>query len=43
MGPAAPTPGAVAGRFPTESRATALGWTAGMGCFGAVFGPWLGF
>ncbi|HUR04545.1 MAG TPA: MFS transporter [Nonomuraea sp.] len=33
---------AVAGRFPTESRATALGWTAGMGRFGAVFGPWLG-
>jgi AAHS family benzoate transporter-like MFS transporter len=33
---------AVAGRFPTESRATALGWTAGMGRFGAVFGPWIG-
>jgi MFS transporter, AAHS family, benzoate transport protein len=25
-----------------DSRATAVGWTAGMGRFGAVFGPWLG-
>ncbi|MGW1027987.1 MFS transporter [Streptomyces sp. NPDC002577] len=25
-----------------ESRATAVGWTSGMGRFGAVFGPWLG-
>lgn len=23
-------------------RATAVGWTSGMGRFGAVFGPWLG-
>lgn len=28
--------------YPTESRATALGWVAGIGRFGAVFGPWLG-
>lgn len=33
---------AVAARFPAESRATALGWTAGMGRFGAVLGPWIG-
>ncbi|GHH29103.1 MFS transporter [Streptomyces lanatus] len=25
-----------------DSRATAVGWTSGMGRFGAVFGPWLG-
>ncbi|MEE1765110.1 MFS transporter [Streptomyces sp. SP18BB07] len=25
-----------------ENRATAVGWTSGMGRFGAVFGPWLG-
>ncbi|MCO6003629.1 aromatic acid/H+ symport family MFS transporter [Actinoallomurus purpureus] len=25
-----------------DSRATAVGWVAGMGRFGAVFGPWLG-
>jgi AAHS family benzoate transporter-like MFS transporter len=28
--------------YPTESRATAIGWVAGIGRFGAVFGPWLG-
>ncbi|MEV4109701.1 aromatic acid/H+ symport family MFS transporter [Nonomuraea sp. NPDC049695] len=33
---------AVAARYPTESRATALGWTAGLGRFGAVVGPTLG-
>ncbi|MGI5466827.1 MFS transporter [Streptomyces sp. CA-132043] len=33
---------AVAGRSTTESRATAVGWTSGMGRFGAVFGPWVG-
>ncbi|WAP59783.1 aromatic acid/H+ symport family MFS transporter [Streptomyces luomodiensis] len=32
----------VAGRSTTENRATAVGWTSGMGRFGAVFGPWLG-
>ncbi|MGW2327637.1 MFS transporter [Streptomyces sp. NPDC001700] len=32
----------VAGRSTTENRATAIGWTSGMGRFGAVFGPWLG-
>ncbi|MGO3153318.1 MAG: MFS transporter [Galactobacter sp.] len=26
----------------TRSRASAIGWTTGMGRFGAVFGPWLG-
>jgi AAHS family benzoate transporter-like MFS transporter len=25
-----------------NDRDTALGWVAGMGRFGAVFGPWLG-
>jgi AAHS family benzoate transporter-like MFS transporter len=25
-----------------ENRATALGWVAGLGRFGAVFGPWIG-
>ncbi|MGW0417709.1 MFS transporter [Streptomyces sp. NPDC003015] len=25
-----------------DHRATAVGWTSGMGRFGAVFGPWLG-
>ncbi|MEV0170587.1 aromatic acid/H+ symport family MFS transporter [Streptomyces sp. NPDC050803] len=25
-----------------ENRATTVGWTSGMGRFGAVFGPWLG-
>ncbi|MFD9000307.1 MFS transporter [Streptomyces sp. NPDC059582] len=25
-----------------DDRATAVGWTSGMGRFGAVFGPWLG-
>lgn len=25
-----------------DNRATAVGWTSGMGRFGAVFGPWLG-
>ncbi|WP_374106260.1 hypothetical protein [Streptomyces sp. TRM70350] len=25
-----------------ENRATAVGWTSGMGRFGAVFGPWPG-
>lgn len=33
---------AVAHVFPSASRATAIGWTAGMGRFGAVFGPWMG-
>ncbi|MGK4066022.1 aromatic acid/H+ symport family MFS transporter [Rothia sp. HC945] len=33
---------AVSHVFPTESRATALGLTTGMGRFGAVFGPWMG-
>jgi AAHS family benzoate transporter-like MFS transporter len=32
----------VAGRSTTGNRATAIGWTSGMGRFGAVFGPWLG-
>ncbi|MBI0293772.1 MFS transporter, partial [Streptomyces sp. PRKS01-29] len=32
----------VAGHSTTENRATAVGWTSGMGRFGAVFGPWLG-
>ncbi|MFB8775714.1 MFS transporter [Streptomyces broussonetiae] len=27
---------------PPGDRATAVGWTSGMGRFGAVFGPWLG-
>jgi AAHS family benzoate transporter-like MFS transporter len=26
----------------TRTRASAIGWTTGMGRFGAVFGPWLG-
>ncbi|MFE9499588.1 hypothetical protein [Streptomyces collinus] len=25
-----------------DHRATAVGWTSGLGRFGAVFGPWLG-
>ncbi|MFJ9537350.1 MFS transporter [Streptomyces sp. NPDC101225] len=29
-------------RSAPDSRATAVGWTSGMGRFGAVFGPWLG-
>ncbi|MFE9687927.1 MFS transporter [Streptomyces sp. NPDC006285] len=29
-------------RATPDSRATAVGWTSGMGRFGAVFGPWLG-
>ncbi|GAA0462194.1 aromatic acid/H+ symport family MFS transporter [Streptomyces olivaceiscleroticus] len=33
---------AVAGRATTDNRATAVGWTSGMGRFGAVFGPWVG-
>ncbi len=28
--------------FPAETRGTALGWTTGIGRFGAVFGPWMG-
>ncbi|MBX7442541.1 aromatic acid/H+ symport family MFS transporter [Arthrobacter sp. MAHUQ-56] len=28
--------------YPTSSRATAIGWTTGIGRFGAVFGPWMG-
>ncbi|WP_306664868.1 hypothetical protein [Streptomyces sp. Rer75] len=32
----------VSGRSTTGNRATAVGWTSGMGRFGAVFGPWLG-
>jgi MFS transporter, AAHS family, benzoate transport protein len=32
----------VAGYSSSENRATAVGWTSGMGRFGAVFGPWLG-
>ncbi|WP_030606776.1 MFS transporter [Streptomyces sclerotialus] len=33
---------AVSGRSTADNRATAVGWTSGMGRFGAVFGPWLG-
>ncbi|MGW7244379.1 MFS transporter [Streptomyces sp. NPDC054804] len=29
-------------RSTPANRATAVGWTSGMGRFGAVFGPWLG-
>ncbi|MFD0183818.1 MFS transporter [Streptomyces sp. NPDC127133] len=29
-------------RATPDSRATVVGWTSGMGRFGAVFGPWLG-
>ncbi|MGX1273627.1 MFS transporter [Streptomyces phaeoluteigriseus] len=29
-------------RSSPDNRATAVGWTSGMGRFGAVFGPWLG-
>ncbi|MFF7277817.1 MFS transporter [Streptomyces griseorubiginosus] len=29
-------------RSNADDRATAVGWTSGMGRFGAVFGPWLG-
>ncbi|MGC0328348.1 AAHS family benzoate transporter-like MFS transporter [Streptomyces sp. SAI-170] len=32
----------VAARAGDDNRATAVGWTSGMGRFGAVFGPWLG-
>ncbi|WP_369244055.1 MFS transporter [Streptomyces sp. R41] len=32
----------VAARSHDDNRATAVGWTSGMGRFGAVFGPWLG-
>ncbi|MFI6493221.1 MFS transporter [Streptomyces sp. NPDC050564] len=32
----------VAARSNDDNRATAVGWTSGMGRFGAVFGPWLG-
>ncbi|GAA4619926.1 aromatic acid/H+ symport family MFS transporter [Actinoallomurus vinaceus] len=32
----------VGSRHAADSRATAVGWVAGMGRFGAVFGPWLG-
>ncbi|MFD5037703.1 MFS transporter [Streptomyces sp. NPDC058377] len=32
----------VAARSDADNRATAVGWTSGMGRFGAVFGPWLG-
>ncbi|WP_405902083.1 aromatic acid/H+ symport family MFS transporter [Streptomyces sp. NBC_00656] len=32
----------VAGYSTSANRATAVGWTSGMGRFGAVFGPWLG-
>ncbi|MDQ0792609.1 MFS transporter [Streptomyces sp. B1I3] len=32
----------VAGYSTSGNRATAVGWTSGMGRFGAVFGPWLG-
>ncbi|MCI9888731.1 aromatic acid/H+ symport family MFS transporter [Micrococcales bacterium 31B] len=33
---------AAAALFPASSRGTAVGWTSGMGRFGAVFGPWMG-
>jgi AAHS family benzoate transporter-like MFS transporter len=33
---------AVAHVYPTSGRATAIGWTTGIGRFGAVFGPWMG-
>lgn len=33
---------AVAGESTADNRATAVGWTSGIGRFGAVFGPWLG-
>ncbi|MET7682579.1 aromatic acid/H+ symport family MFS transporter [Streptomyces sp. NPDC005423] len=29
-------------RSTADNRATSVGWTSGMGRFGAVFGPWLG-
>ncbi|MET9099189.1 MFS transporter [Streptomyces antibioticus] len=29
-------------RSAADNRATAVGWTSGIGRFGAVFGPWLG-
>lgn len=29
-------------RSTPDQRATAVGWTSGMGRFGAVLGPWLG-
>jgi AAHS family benzoate transporter-like MFS transporter len=32
----------VAAHSMTDFRATATGWTSGIGRFGAVFGPWLG-
>jgi MFS transporter, AAHS family, benzoate transport protein len=33
---------AVGLHHPPESRGTAIGWVAGVGRFGAVFGPWIG-
>lgn len=33
---------AVGSHYPVSSRATALGWVAGLGRLGAVFGPWIG-
>ena len=32
----------VGSAFPVSSRATAIGWTSGVGRLGAVVGPWLG-
>lgn len=32
----------VGAHYPASSRATALGWVAGLGRFGALFGPWIG-
>lgn len=32
----------VAAHSQTDFRATAIGWTSGIGRFGAVFGPWIG-
>jgi AAHS family benzoate transporter-like MFS transporter len=32
----------VAAHSQTDFRATAIGWTSGIGRFGAVFGPWMG-
>jgi AAHS family benzoate transporter-like MFS transporter len=33
---------AVAAGSDDDNRATAMGWTTGMGRFGAVLGPWIG-
>ncbi|MFF5533656.1 hypothetical protein ACFY71_14395 [Streptomyces cinerochromogenes] len=33
---------AISIRSTPAGRSTAVGWTSGMGRFGAVFGPWLG-